>query len=308
MVITVSDIHGAEDFAKRLEAACELMLDGTPRSQALDRKSVSLSVFLNLIKSLKKAGMEENPADVSHPAWQDQLVYDMSGEEYYYLPDDFEEELDEVCIRSLDEEESQVIHLLYPQRKTIEQTAEKLGVSENTVRARRRSALRKLKEHSRELFAGKKYLDKLEDIRTQRDAHQQELDWMTDALYFLEDIDEDEKTPVDELPVSQEALAFYRRNGLTTIADVINYSPSELFTEITKAAGGLATVRESDDFSLDSPLDESIGLDTKTANAFKLAGISTVREYLALDEATLLSIKGVGPKTIIWLYRRVLFG
>lgn len=308
MRITVSDIKMAEDFAKRLERVCDGILNGETRTEALGRESISLSVFLTLIKGLKKTSDDQDINDLRHSAWQDDLMADVTGDEYYYIPDDFEEALNDTIERVLDDEERDVIELLYPKRNTYTQTAEKTGLSENTVRSRRKSALKKLKVHVDEFAAGKKFLKNLDLARKQQDRYEQALDWMNEALEYLDDLGTDEDRKIEDQPVSPDALAFYRRNGLETLADVVEHSLPELFTKVSDAEGEYLAAVRSGDFSIDSYIDESMGLDTKIANAFSVAGIHTVREFLALPESEAFSIKGVGPKTVVYIYRRVLFG
>lgn len=308
MRITVSDIRAAKDFAKRLERACDGILNGETRTEALGRESISLSVFLTLIKGLKKASDDQDIDDLRHPAWQDDLMADVTGDEYYYIPDDFEEALNDTMERVLDDEERDVIELLYQKRNTYTQTAEKTGLSENTVRSRRKSALKKLKEHVNEFAAGKKFLINLTIAKEKQEEHEQTLDWMDEAIEYLDDLGADEDRKIEDQPVSPDALAFYRRNGLETLADVVEHSLPELFTKVSDAEGEYLAAVRSGDFSIDSYLDESMGLDTKIANAFSVAGIHTVREFLALPESEAFSIKGVGPKTVVYIYRRVLFG
>lgn len=308
MRITVSDIRAAEDFAKRLERACDGILNGETRTEALGRESISLSVFLTLIKGLKKASDDQDINDLRHPAWQDDLMADVTGDEYYYIPDDFEEALNDTMERVLDDEERDVIEFLYPNRNTYTQTAEKTGLSENTVRSRRKSALKKLKEHVNEFAAGKKFLTNLTIAKEKQEEHEQTLDWMDEAIEYLDDLGADEDRKIEDQPVSPDALAFYRRNGLETLADVVEHTLPELFTKVSDSEGQYLAAVRTGDFSIDSYLDESIGLDTKTANAFSVAGIHTVREFLTLPESEAFSIKGVGPKTVVYIYRRVLFG
>ena len=308
MRITVSDIRAAEDFAKRLERACDGILNGETRTEALDRESISLSVFLTLIKGLKKASDDQDIDDLRHPAWQDDLMADVTGDEYYYIPDDFEEALNDTMERVLDDEERDVIELLYPKRNTYTQTAEETGISENTVRSRRKSALKKLKEHVNEFAAGKKFLTNLTIAKEKQEEHEQTLDWMDEAIEYLDDLGADEDRKIEDQPVSPDALAFYRRNGLETLADVVEHTLPELFTKVSDSEGQYLAAVRTGDFSIDSYLDESIGLDTKTANAFTAAGIHTVRDFLALPETEAFSIKGVGPKTVVYIYRKVLFG
>ena len=308
MRITVSDIRAAEDFAKRLERACNGILNGETRTEALGRESISLSVFLTLIKGLKKASYDQDIDDLRHPAWQDDLMADVTGDEYYYIPDDFEEALNDTMERVLDDEERDVIELLYPKRNTYTQTAEETGLSENTVRSRRKSALKKLKEHVNEFAAGKKFLTNLTIAKEKQEEHEQTLDWMDEAIEYLDDLGADEDRKIEDQPVSPDALAFYRRNGLETLADVVEHTLPELFTKVSDSEGQYMAAVRTGDFSIDSYLDESIGLDTKTANAFTAAGIHTVRDFLTLPETEAFSIKGVGPKTVVYIYRKVLFG
>lgn len=308
MRITVSDIRAAEDFAKRLERACDGILNGETRTEALGMESISLSVFLTLIKGLKKASDDQDIDDLRHPAWQDDLMADVTGDEYYYIPDDFEEALNDTMERVLDDEERDVIELLYPKRNTYTQTAEETGLSENTVRSRRKSALKKLKEHVNEFAAGKKFLTNLTIAKEKQEEHEQTLDWMDEAIEYLDDLGADEDRKIEDQPVSPDALAFYRKNGLETLADVVEHTLPELFTKVSDSEGQYLAAVRTGDFSIDSYLDESIGLDTKTANAFTVAGIHTVRDFLALPETEAFSIKGVGPKTVVYIYRKVLFG
>lgn len=308
MRISISDIRAAADFAKRLERACDGILNGETRTKALDREDISLSVFLTLIKGLKKSGDEsaKKIEELRRPAWQDELVRNMTGEEYFFLPDDFEAALKDVMERVLDDDERRAIQLLYPEKNTFEQAAGRMGISVNTVRARQKSALKLLKEHADEFVVGKKFLKKLDLVKAKQDEYEQALDWLDEAIDYLDELGEDENESIADQPISDAALAFYSRSGLVTLADVVEHTLPEIFTEISDGHY-LAAVR-SGDFDMDSKLDERIGLDAKTANAFASAGIRTVREFLALPENEAFSIKGVGPKTVVYIYRRVLFG
>lgn len=320
MRITVSDIREARDFAGQLEKACDGILNGETRTDALGREDISLSVFLTLIRGLRKtSGSDEGQQaeKLRHPAWQDRLMHEVTGNEYFYLPDDFEEALHDTMERVLLDDERRVIDLLYPQTKSYQTVAEETGLSENTVRAREKSAIKKLRAHENEFVMGKEYIFRLSELQQKQDEYQQTLDWMDEALDYLDDLGSDEAGKVADQPVSPTALSFYRRNGLVTLADVVEHTLPELFTRVTDAAdengaferdGEYLLAVRSGDFSIDSELNESIGLDTKTTNAFAEAGVHTVRDFLALPEEDAFSIKGIGPKTVVYIYRRVLFG
>lgn len=314
MQISVSDIHAAKDFAKALEGACTEILNGRPRSAALGKAGISVSVFNTLVKGLKRTSVitPEEVNELRHPAWEDDLAYDLTGEENFFIPDDFSEALSDVSERVLDPEERETIRLLYPGRMSYEEAAKAWGVSEMTLRKRKREALRKLKPYANEFLEGSDFEKRLKELKSGQRQHYRALSWMGDAAYFLDREGSEENQPVSDQPVSPEAEAFYRRNGLETLSDVVNYSLSDIFTcisdEMQDRGAFLQAVRQTDDFSLDSVLDESAGIDSRAADAFENAWITTVRDFLALSRDSAFSIKGVGPKTVVYIYRRVLFG
>lgn len=284
-----------------------------PRSQAFEKEGISQSMFLTIVRGLRRQEKSEQDdiREVMHPSWEDELVHDITGDEYFYLPEDFHEELNRIEETFLSKQESSVIELLYPGHLTNEETAGRMGISVPTVRSLKKNALSTLREHSGELYAGRKLMENIEQVQKEQKKHQQSLGWMQQALGFLGQLSDDEDSLVEDQPVSQEALSFYRRNGLTRLSDVCRYRLGQLFTSISDEfmpGEMLGAVRESDDFSLDSPLDESIGIDTRTAHAFEEAGIHTVREFLRLPEDEIFSIRGVGAATIVHIWRRVLFG
>lgn len=337
MQFTTSDIQLAETFAKNLSEACREMLDAVPVSQALARNSVSQSTFSTLVRGLRKSEGESVPDDKDiekfrHPAWQDDLVYDLCGEKYVYIPSDFDEILAGIEDEYLEDAEKNIIDSFYNGRKSVKVIAQEIGINESNVRVKKNQALMKLREHVSDLVAGKKYLSNLGQMKEQYRRHQDELSWMKSAIAFMERIAPafDNDISSDD-SLTDEEKNFYTDHGVRRLRDLMNVNPEKLLFEFTESAAGYAAAlsdgvhggeedsekkfRSSDgsetvDFERvypDTDLGE-LGLRKKTLDAFHSQGLDTVGDVLSLDEEEVRSIPDVGDRQIIHLCWQALHG
>lgn len=318
MQFTTSDIQLAEKFALDLTAACGEMLEGIPVSRALLCHSVSVSTFSTLIRGLRKSKDNEHFTDddirsLRHPAWQDDLVSDICGDEYVYIPGDFEETLEDIEDRYLDLKEKEIIDSYYRGRKSVDEIAEQIGIDASNVRVKKNQALMKLRDHADDLVCGQDYLNHLDEMRRQYTRHGQELSWMKSAISFMKKMDADFDADIDSNEeLSDEEKHFFIDHGVRKLSDMMHVDTSELMTEFVEGTEGYAAALAAELGSEqqvypDTPLDE-IGFSRRTLDAFHRQGLSTAGDVFALGEKEVRSLHDVGDKQIIHLCWQALHG
>ena len=230
MKYTSKDISDVKKYAERLQTACDEMLGGKPKSRALEENGINRSGFYTILNGIHRKNASEEPdEDLSHPAWQDAFIYDISGDQNVYLPPDFEEELKAIEERFFNPDEIAIINAFYQEQKSIAEISETLGIAQSSVRTKKKRSLKKLASHKNELYHGKEFTVKLSSLKNAQSAHLQMLSWIQDALDWLEDCDDEMKESLDSLDISSEARQFYHDNGLVTLGDAIKYDLAELF-------------------------------------------------------------------------------
>ena len=190
MQFRTSDIHLAEDFARKLSEACVRMLEGIPVSQALLDSGVSVSTFTTLVKGLRRSVDVKLPTSddlelLRHPSWQDDLIYDLCGERYAYVPRDFDETLARIEDEELNQTEKEIIDSFYRRHQSIAEISQKLGIDDSNVRVKKNQALMKLRDRESDLVLGEEYLSRLAEMRQQYHQHEDELTWMIDTVVSL---------------------------------------------------------------------------------------------------------------------------
>ena len=326
MQFTTADIHAAEDFSKALSQACTEVLGGKPLSQALDGQGISTSAFKTLLRSLKKSNgqtasensltssvksenrqktivAKDNSPRISeleqyrHPAWQDDLVSDICGDEEVYVPKDFDETLEQLEEELLDDDERLIIDSYYKKRQSLREVAAQLGINESNAALKKNAAIRTLKARKRDLVMGREYIKTLSELQELYDRRQTELKWMNDAITFLAKMNADAGIAADE-----EERSFFKEEGMLKLSEVIGVSPSELLSRVVKSAYGyVEALKVPDDERLIYPdtLLSDLDLPTKSVLAFERAGLSTVGDVLALSEAQACAIPGVSAKLLL---------
>lgn len=307
-----SDIKNVENFAEKLKQVCDDILEnGMPKSRACEKYGVSLSMFDSVMRGLRKSDTPPQGTNVRYyKPWQDRLITDLGGSEDTYIPEDFEEELQTLENTFLSEEESTVIKAYYPENKTLKKISDELCIAQSTAGARLNSALRKLRKHREELFHGKEYEARISELEKLGESHRQELHWILDAINSIKTIDPDAETPIDKAPISEEAKAFYRKNGFSKIGDIMELPLSELFVKVTDAAddaGAFLTISGDNGISPDTPV-RQLGLKPQTVSILEWNHISTVRDVLRLSAEDILSIPHLSAEQVLHIYRLVLFG
>lgn len=299
MQFTTADIHAAEDFAKALSQACTEVLGGKPLSQALDGQGISTSAFKTLLRSLKKSNGQtaSELEEYRHPAWQDDLVSDICGDEEVYVPKDFDETLEQLEEELLDDDERLIIDSYYKKRQSLREVAAQLGINESNAALKKNAAIRTLKARKRDLVMGREYIKTLSELQELYDRRQTELKWMNDAITFLAKMNADTGIAADE-----EERSFFKEEGMLKLSEVIGVSPSELLSRVVKSAYGyVEALKVPDDERLIYPdtLLSDLDLPTKSVLAFERAGLSTVGDVLALSEAQACAILGVSAKLLL---------
>ena len=295
MRYTTEDIKSIRRFAERLQAACDDIMNGTPKSQACEQNEVSLSMFnqtmhgaRRIASSRKNTGNPDETVPPEHPVWQDRLADDIGGDENTVILEDFEETLEDIAEKYLTEGEWEVIKLYYEKHLTIKETAAQLN--------------RKLRRHSEELFKGNTYIGDYRELREKYQKHLHELDWIRDALDYLSEIDADKETEIDDMDISDEAKDFYDEKGFVKLSDVMAVSLQDLFTVINDSVI-FPGIKNS--FSADTPI-ENLGIKNSVVAALKYNDICTVHDMLSTPPDELTQIPHVTPGQILKAYYRLL--
>lgn len=310
MRVNQSDMCEAGIFAVSLQKACDEMLAGEPMSTALSENDISKNTFITLIKGLRKPGSHDMPDKehmeaLRHPAWQDELAYDICGDDSVYVPPDFEEALHDAEEKYLDQEETAVIESYYKKGMTVRQAARFAGIDDSNAGNKKNMALAELRKHKDELFAGKKFMDRYHELKEAYDRQADGIRWMDEAIGFLKRMDKDgdnDFTGQDGLP--DEAREFYTANGFRKISDIYGASPEELVKKIYDFATERAMVK-NDAFSLDDKLAD-LEFPEETLEAFEDAGLITVDDALSLSEDEAAALPRAGRKGIMRLYKTAL--
>ena len=309
MRYTTEDIKSIRRFAERLQAACDDIMNGTPKSQACEQNEVSLSMFnqtmhgaRRIASSRKNTGNPDETVPPEHPVWQDRLADDIGGDENTVILEDFEETLEDIAEKYLTEGEWEVIKLYYENHLTIKETADMLKISVSAVSERKKKALRKLRRHGEELFKGNTYNGDYRELREKYQKYLHELDWIRDALDYLSEIDADKETEIDDMDISDEAKDFYNEKGFVKLSDVMAVPLQDLFTVITDSATFPGIINS---FSADTPI-ENLGIKNSVVAALKYNDICTVHDLLSTTPDELTQIPHVTPGQLLKAYYRLL--
>lgn len=319
MQFTTSDIQLAKAFSEKLSAACDEMLEGVPISQALLEHGVSQSTFTTLIKGLRRSENIKlpSPDDIEklrHPAWQDDLIYDLCGDRYAYVPRDFDETLARIEDEKLNQTEKEIIDSFYRRHQSMAEISQKLGIDDSNVRVKKNQALMKLRDRGSDLVLGEEYLSRLAEMRQQYHQHEDELTWMNSAISFMKQIDTDFDRDVasdDELTDSE--VRFLTEHGVRKLRDLMTVDTSELLIDIVESMEGYAALFDNADMAVqmrvypDTPLSE-LGFGRRILDAFHREGLHTAGDVFALSEREVQSIDGVGDRQIIHLCWQALHG
>lgn len=319
MQFRTSDIHLAEDFARKLSEACVRMLEGIPVSQALLDSGVSVSTFTTLVKGLRRSADVKLPTSddleqLRHPAWQDDLIYDLCGERYAYVPRDFDETLARIEDEELNQTEKEIIDSFYRRHQSMAEISQKLGIDDSNVRVKKNQALMKLRDRGSDLVLGEEYLSRLAEMRQQYHQHEDELTWMNSAISFMKQIDTDFDRDVasdDELTDSE--VRFLTEHGVRKLRDLMTVDTSELLIDMVESMEGYAALFDNADMAVqmrvypDTPLSE-LGFGRRILDAFHREGLHTAGDVFALSEREVQSIDGVGDRQIIHLCWQALQG
>ncbi len=307
-----NDIESIACFSEALSTVCDDIMNGVPKSRACERHNVSLTMFNKVLHGLRKKSESSELApsqnNISYKPWQDRLVADLGGDENTYIPEDFENELEHLESTYLTDDETAVISAYYKEHMTAAILSQKLGIAESTANSRKNSALRKLRKHRDELFHGREYDKRLTELQAMRKAHVNELKWMNDAIDFLKNTDADSDIPIDDTDVSNEAKAFFKKNGFLRIGDIMNVPLEELFVKVTDVFDDEGAFLSIDSgLSPDTPL-SNIGLAPRTVKALEWKDLHTVEDVLQLPASDAVKIPHVSADQIVYIYRLVLFG
>ncbi len=308
----MNDIESIACFSEALNAVCDDIMNGVPKSRACERHNVSLTMFNKVLHGLRKKSESSELApsqnNISYKPWQDRLVADLGGDENTYIPEDFENELEHLESTYLTDDETAVVSAYYKEHMTAAILSQKLGIAESTANSRKNSALRKLRKHRDELFHGREYDKRLTELQAMRKAHVNELKWMNDAIDFLKNTDADSDIPIDDTDVSNEAKAFFKKNGFLRIGDIMNVPLEELFVKVTDVFDDEGAFLSIDSgLSPDTPL-SNIGLEPRTVKALEWKDLHTVEDVLQLPASDAVKIPHVSADQIVYIYRLVLFG
>ena len=307
-----NDIESIACFSEALSTVCDDIMNGVPKSRACERHGVSLTMFNKVLHGLRKKSESSELAlsqnNISYKPWQDRLVADLGGNENTYIPEDFENELEHLESTYLTDDETAVISAYYKEHMTAAIMSQKLGIAESTANSRKNSALRKLRKHRDELFHGREYDKRLTELQAMRKAHVNELKWMNDAIDFLKNTDADSDIPIDDTDVSNEAKAFFKKNGYLRIGDIMDIPLEELFVKVTDVFDDEGAFLSIDSgLSPDTPL-SNIGLEPRTVKALEWNDLHTVEDVLQLPASDAVKIPHVSADQIVYIYRLVLFG
>lgn len=309
MRYTTEDIKSIRRFAERLRAACDDIMDGTPKSQACDQNEVSLSMFNQVMHGQRRIAAHQKEGELSkedqlpdHPVWQDRLADDIGGDEDTVILEDFEETLNDIAGEYLTEGEWEVIKLYYEKHLTIKETAAQLNLSYSAVSERKKKALRKLRRHSEELFKGNTYYGDYRELTEKYQKHLHELDWIRDALDYLSEIDADKETEIDDMDISDEAKDFYNEKGFVKLSDVMGVPLQDLFTMINDSVTFPGIINS---FSGDTPI-EDLRIKNSVVAALKYNDIYTVHDLLSTPPDELTQIPHVTPIQLLKAYYRLL--
>ena len=307
-----NDSESIACFSEALSTVCDDIMNGVPKSRACERHGVSLTMFNKVLHGLRKKSESSELApsqnNISYKPWQDRLVADLGGDENTYIPEDFENELEHLESTYLTDDETAVISAYYKEHMSSTALSQKLGIAESTANSRKNSALRKLRKHRDELFHGREYDKRLTELQAMRKAHVNELKWMNDAIDFLKNTDTDADIPIDDTDVSNEAKAFFKKNGFLRIGDIMNIPLEELFVKVTDVFDDEGAFLSIDSgLSPDTPL-SNIGLEPRTVKALEWKDLHTVEDVLQLPASEAVKIPHVPADQIVYIYRLVLFG
>lgn len=315
MRYTTSDIKAIEKFADALKCTCEDIRDGMPKSRACENNGISLSMFNRIMYGLRRIRSDKNEqssdsADDFYKPWQDRLIADLGAGSDAFIPDDFEDTLSYVFSVCLSDGESRTIMLYYKEAMPTERIATSLGVSIDTVRVYRKKALRKLKKHRDMLVHGIRYEQRIKQLSEMQQKYHQALEWIHEAIDYLNTIGHDEKTQISDIQISDEAKIFFKDNGFYKIADIIGVPLKDLFVRITDQAdddGVFLSISGDKGIKADTPL-RNCGLKQGVLNVLEWNGIHTVQDLLSLSSGDIMSIPHIKADDIIKVYRLVLLG
>lgn len=298
------DMSQAGVFAVSLQKACEEMLAGAPMTKALSGHGISKNTFLTLIKGLRKPGSHDMPDSehldaLKHPSWQDELAYDICGDDSVYVPDDFEEELYDIEEKYLEPDEAEIIELCYKNGMTVKKAAKLMDLAESNAAKKKNLALEKLRDHKDELYFGKKFMDSYHELKTVYDSNAAQIRWMDEAIDYLNDAAYQSEKDIDELTL--EAKDFFIENGFRKISDIYGLTPEEVVKRITDFATEQAVVKTAE-FSPDDRLSD-MDFSEETLRVFDDEGLVTVEDAFALSDDEAASLPKAGRIGLMKLYR-----
>lgn len=301
MRFTTADIRLADDFSTRLSRACAQMKDGVPISRALYTSGISRSNFTTLIRSLRASPVVPSSGEtVDCPLWTDELVTDICGKAGVYVPVDFIQSLARVEDECLDEDEKRIIHFFYEEGKTMEETARLAGLDDSNAARCRNRALAKLRQHKDELVKGTDYVDRYSELQRLYAERTQELSWMAQGISYLKSIGKD--VTIDDAGLGDEAKAFYRKNGVRALSDLMSIAPAELIRALTESARPEETHSRLPDDTLLSDLDFT----RQSVAAFSQMGIRTVGDILSLGDDEVMTLSEERRRDVLRLYRMLI--
>ncbi len=317
MKYTTNDIKDMSHFAESLSNTCREILNGVPKSRALEKNNISYTTFYTVLRGLRmedaatrNAEKASSMDDLRHPVWQDALLEDICGSEEAYLPEDFEDELYALEKRYMKEDDASLINRLYIDGMSISEIAEERKCSEPPLRTKKNRALKILRAHKNELVLGKSYIDKYDELVKLNSEHLNQLEWMTRAISYLKKLSKESLEKIRDAGITEDAKNFYEHNGFYYLADIIGVDFEKLFVAINTEMNDRQTflaVSGDKGVSPDTSLSE-LGFKENIITAFHSAGYYKVGDILKLDETQVRSIPGIGLKQIVHLYRRVIFG
>ena len=123
---------------------------------------------------------------------------------------------------------------------------------------------------------------------------------MAQGISYLESIGKD--VTIDDAGLGDEAKAFYRKNGVRTLSDLMSIAPAELIRALTESARPEETHGRLPDDTLLSDLDFT----RESVAAFSQMGIRTVGDILSLGDDEVMTLSEERRRDVLHLYRMLI--
>lgn len=287
--------------------------------------------FLHGLTPLPECEVKEL-LDQLHSPYEN-LIYDIVGYSGVFREDGVlvltvkdEEKIQRSMSRLLSEQQQNVLIDLYglqgEGKKTLGETADRLGISKTTVRTSHINGLRALRDPDflKQFFQGYSfYIQRMEELSTLKklnDDFKEELEKMEGKWKVIEPLEERLEKPLAEYEafISSTALDIFYEHDLITVKDLMGMNRKiwqdciDRIPELPQIFRELQLPLSSEDFG-DSPLlDEDIAflnLSVRSYHGLYRAGVKTIGDLISHQPEEIATLRNIGQKSIDEIYEKM---